>query len=412
MEAKRLHAAALLLAAVCGSALGNPRTDAAARLQKAEQLRADQESHQQEATRTLQDAQAQGARLADQRVKATIALRVTEDSVVEASLRLQHAQTAQDQAETALKQRAAAFSALVPLMLRMSRYPAETVLAIPVPPDDALEGLLVTRGIAASLNREAASLRAAEQQAAQLQAQTGREAATLAARRRVQQAQAASLDRDVAAAQAKISEAEREGQEASLRVAALAAQAQTLRDAIAAMDAARAKAAAAAAQDAARADKHKQTSAAQVARATEAALSRPSLKQGMGRMVAPVAGSIVRRFGADEAGEPATGITYGVAPSAFVASPCAGRIGFAAPFRSYGKLVIIECAGGYDWVLAGLEKIAAHPGSAVQAGEPIGQMPDFNPGNTGATGSKPGLYVELRSHGEPVDPMPFLNAKS
>ncbi len=73
--------------------------------------------------------------------------------------------------------------------------------------------------------------------------------------------------------------------------------------------------------------------------------------------------------------------------------------------------MIIECAGGYDWVLAGLEKIVAHPGSLVQAGEPIGQMPDFNPGTTGAPGSKPGLYVELRSHGEPVDPTPFLNAK-
>jgi septal ring factor EnvC (AmiA/AmiB activator) len=412
MEATRLHLAAALFAASVGVAFGSPRTDAASRLQKAEQQRLTQETQLQAAARALQDAQAEGTRLADQRVRATAALRTTEDSVVDAALRLQRAQTAQGDAEAALKQRAAAFSALVPMMLRMSRYPAETVLAIPVPPDEALEGLLVTRGIAASLNREAASLRAAEQYAVALQAQTSREAATLAARRRVQQAQAASLDRDVAAAQAKISDAEREGQAAAQRVAALAAQAQTLRDAIAAMDTARASAAARAAQDAKRADNHRQPGAASVARATEAALTRPSLKQGMGRMVAPVAGSIVRRFGADEAGEPATGITYGVAPSAFVASPCAGRVGFAAPFRSYGKLVIIECAGGYDWVLAGLEKIVAHPGSAVRAGEPIGEMPDLNPGNTGATGSRPGLYVELRSHGEPIDPTPFLNAKS
>ncbi len=401
-----------MLAAFCSAAFGNPRSDVALRLQKAEDARAARQAHQEDVARALQDAQAQAARLADQRVKAAAALRGLEAGVVDAAERVHRAQTAQAQSEVALKQRAAAFTALVPLMLRMSRYPAETVLAIPAPPDQAILGLLLTRGIAASLNREAASLREAEQHAAQLQAATTREAADLAARRLVQQQQAASLDRDVAMAQARISAAESEGQAVAQQVAALAARAQSLRDAIAAMDAARAKAAATAAQEAARAEKRQQTGAAQTARATEAALARPSANQATGRMVAPVTGKVVRLFGAPESDGAATGITYGAAPSAFVASPCAGRIGFAAPFRSYGKLVIVECASGYDWVLAGLEKIAAHPGSAVRAGEPIGQMPDFNPLTTSATGSRPGLYVELRSHGEPVDPMPFLNAKS
>ncbi len=402
---------AFLLSAACGPCLGNPRTDAAQRLQQAEKRRAEQQARQHDIALALQDAQSRAARLAEQRVKATAALRATEDGVVDAAERLQRAQTAQNEAEEALKQRAAAFSALVPLMLRMSRYPAETVLAIPAPRDQAVEGLLLARGIAASLNREAASLRAAEQRALQLQAETSREAASLAARRRAQAAEGAALDKDVAAAQERLSAAEREGQEAAQRAAALAAQAQTLRDAIAAMDSARAKAAAKAAHDATQADRQKQPAAAETALATQVALSRPSVSTAAGQMVAPVAGRVVRRFGAPEADGPATGITYGVAPSAFVASPCAGRVGFAAPFRSYGKLVIVECAAGYDWVLAGLEKITARPGTALRAGEPIGQMPDFNPGNTGATGSRPGLYVELRAHGEPVDPMPFLNAK-
>jgi septal ring factor EnvC (AmiA/AmiB activator) len=359
----------------------------------------------------MQDAQSQATRLAEQRVKATAALRVTEDGVTDAADRLQQAQAAQAQAEAALKQRAAAFSALVPLMLRMSRYPAETVLAIPAPRDQAVEGLLLTRGIAASLNREAAALREAEQRAARLQSETAHEAALLASRRQAQAAEAAALDKDIAAAQERLSVSEYEGQAAAQRVAAFAAEAQTLRDAIAAMDSARATAAAKAARDATRADKQSQPEEAQTARATEAALARPPASQASARMVAPVSGRVVRHFGAPDADGPATGITYGVAPSAFVASPCAGRVGFAAPFRSYGKLVIVECAAGYDWVLAGLEKISARPGSALRAGEPIGQMPDFNPGTTSVVGSRPGLYVELRSHGEPVDPLPFLNAK-
>jgi len=409
MEAKRLLMVVAVFAA-CSPCAGTPRNDAAQRLKQAEKHRAEQEASQQAFALTAQDAQAQAARLADARVKATTALRATEDSVVDAADRLQHAQAAQIQAEQALKQRAAAFSALVPLMLRMSRYPAETVLAIPAPRDEAVEGLLLTRGIAASLNREAASLHDAEQHAAHLQAETTRQAALLAARRQAQAAEAAALDKDVAAAQERLSVAEYEGQAAAQRAASFAAQAQTLRDAIAAMDSARAKAAAQAARDAAQADKHARPEEARTALATEAALSRPPAQAG-GRMVAPVSGPVVRHFGAPDADGPATGITYRVAPSAFVASPCAGRVGFAAPFRSYGKLVIVECAAGYDWVLAGLEKISARPGSALRAGEPIGQMPDFNPGTTSATGSRPGLYVELRSHGEPVDPMPFLNAK-
>jgi septal ring factor EnvC (AmiA/AmiB activator) len=201
------------------------------------------------------------------------------------------------------------------------------------------------------------------------------------------------------------------GEQAAQRAAALAGQAQTLRDAIAAMDSARAKEAAKAAQDEATAARHQQPEAAKAALATQAALTRPRIGQSGGGMVSPVAGRVVKYFGAPDADGPTTGITYGVAPGAFVASPCSGSVGFAAPFRSYGKLIIVECAGGYDWVLAGLEQITAHPGSTVRAGEPIGRMPDFSPGNTGVSGSRPGLYVELRSHGEPVDPMPFLNAK-
>ena len=410
MEAKRL----LMVVAVSAASspcTGTPRNDAAARLQQVETRRAEQQAHQQAIALSVQTAQDAASRLAEQRVKATAALRATEDSVIDAADRLRQAQAAQTQAEDALKQRAAAFSALVPLMLRMSRYPAETVLAIPTPRDQAVEGLLLTRGIAASLNREAASLRAAEQRAALLQSATAHEAALLAERRQAQAAEAAALDKDIAAAQERLSVSAYEGQAAAQRVAALAAEAQTLRDAIATMDSARAKAAAKAARDAAEADKHAQPEEAQTARATEAALARPPAGQTSAHMVAPVSGRVVRHFGAPDADGPATGITYGAAPSAFVASPCAGRVGFAAPFRSYGKLVIVECAAGYDWVLAGLEKISARPGSALRAGEPIGQMPDFNPGNTSAVGSRPGLYVELRSHGEPVDPLPFLNTK-
>jgi septal ring factor EnvC (AmiA/AmiB activator) len=117
--------------------------------------------------------------------------------------------------------------------------------------------------------------------------------------------------------------------------------------------------------------------------------------------VAPVAGPIARRFGAPAEDGPAAGITYDAAAGAYVAGPCGGRVAFAAPFRSYGHLLIVECGGGYDLVLAGLGAIFVSPGQRIGAGEPVGRMPAEGGGTAR-------LYVELRAGGQPVDPAPYL----
>lgn len=118
-------------------------------------------------------------------------------------------------------------------------------------------------------------------------------------------------------------------------------------------------------------------------------------------MVAPLAAPVVQGFGAAGLGGPATGITYAPAPDASVSSPCDGRVAFAQPFRSYGKLVIVECRDGIDWVLAGFGRIDTAAGRAVKAGETLGRLP----GDTKAS-----LYVEVRKNGAAVDPAPFLKA--
>ncbi len=382
------------------AAASPPREEAARRLALAEQQRANREHDRQTAARALAQAQTQAAAIAEQRVQQAAALRSLDQNVAAAAQRLHAAETAQAAAEMALQQRAAAFSALVPLMLRMSRYPAETVLAIPAPPDQALEGLLVAGGIAATLNAQAAGLRAQAAEAAKQRAATTQQAHLLALQQAQQAAAAAALETALALAQVKISAAEAEGQKAAEAVATLGTQAATLRDAIAAMDAARAAAEAKAARDAAEAEKHRQTTAAGLAHARQAALSRPPASQAIGRLASPVAGAVLRAFGAPAPDGTTTGLTIGTAPGAFVSSPCVGRVAFAAPFRSYGQLIILECGGGYDVVLAGLGHMAAAPGRTVRRGEPLGRMPD--------SGGRPALYVELRAHGQPIDPTPFL----
>lgn len=399
----RLAIAILALSLAADRAASSPRDEAARRLATAERQRAEQSAASAAATRALDAARARAVQLADQRAQAAAELRTVETGVIAATARLAAATAARDTADAALTRAQADFAALLPLMIRLRAYPAETVLAVPATPSRALEGLLITRGLATELNREAAELRARQDQAARLRAATSHEQAVLDGQRAEQTARAATLERDVAEANGRVDEAETAARDAAGAIAATAARAKTLRDALTAMDAAQTRAVAQAARQAAQAERRGQTALADKAKAKHAALARPmdpAPSVAAGGLVPPAAGVVVRPFGAPDEDGPSTGLTLGTAPEAFVSSPCAGRVGFAAPFRSYGRLVIVECGAGRDVVLAGLGRIDAAPGHAVRPGEPIGRMP--------ATPSRPGLYVELRAGGQPIDPAPFL----
>ena len=132
-------------------------------------------------------------------------------------------------------------------------------------------------------------------------------------------------------------------------------------------------------------------------------LSGPRMRLKAGRFITPVTGPVLRSFGTPAEGGPATGVTFAAASGTPVVSPCAGRVAFAAPFRSYGRLVIVACGGGGDVVLAGLGRLYAAPGRAVRPGETLGRMPGGP--------ARPSLYVELRVGAQAVDPLPFLRAK-
>ncbi|MBR0678643.1 peptidoglycan DD-metalloendopeptidase family protein, partial [Roseomonas alkaliterrae] len=116
-----------------------------------------------------------------------------------------------------------------------------------------------------------------------------------------------------------------------------------------------------------------------------------------------VAGRVLRGYGEQAEGVPARGQTLVAAAGARVVSPCAGRAVFSGPFRSYGLLLIVECADGHHVVLAGLGRLDATSGARLLAGEPVGVV---GPGE----GGRGRLYLELRRDGQAVDPAPWLAA--
>jgi septal ring factor EnvC (AmiA/AmiB activator) len=114
----------------------------------------------------------------------------------------------------------------------------------------------------------------------------------------------------------------------------------------------------------------------------------------------PVAGRLVTGFGeVSDNGVRARGLTIAVAPSALVTAPAAGRVVFAGPFRSFGRVAIVDHGEGWTTLIAGLGALSVRLGDDVSAGAPIGRA---------ASGEDSRITVELRRRGRPADIVALL----
>lgn len=372
-------------------------------VQEAERNRAALLQAQRAAQAKAAAAQAEEKQLAGQRVVAATALRDLETASAAAADRVADLAKRRAEAQAELTKRAAEMAPFLPVIQRLALYPAETLLAVPMPPERAVRGILVLGGLTRQLEADAASLRDEQAKLASLSEELNQALPELAARQAAQAKQAAALDVQIDAARSVRRAAEGEASDSAKRAAAEAARADSLRTAIAKIEAEQAAAAAKLAAEARQAATAK--AKAEVATRQEAA-ARPT--GPMSTLVAPVAGTVVRNFGDAVDGGTSSGVSYQVPPSARVVSPCGGRVVFAAPFRSFGLLVIVDCGSGWHVVLSGFDRLDASLGEAVQAGEPIGAMPGWDPLTLLR---RPSLMLELRRNGQPVNPAPFLRAK-
>jgi septal ring factor EnvC (AmiA/AmiB activator) len=124
----------------------------------------------------------------------------------------------------------------------------------------------------------------------------------------------------------------------------------------------------------------------------------------------PVNGVKLKGFGASDGnGGTEKGISIATRAVAQVTAPADGWVVYAGPFRSYGKLLILNVGGGYHILLAGMDRISVDLGQFVLAGEPVAVMgngPQI--ASILAAGSRqPVLYIEFRKDGTPVDPGPW-----
>lgn len=385
----------LLIAAAPPSGLDDARRQA----EQAEAARAAALAAHQAAAARAAEAAAAADMLSTERVKAAGRLRAAEAATLESAERMAALARAQSEAETRLAARSAAIAPLLPLAERLSLYPAETLLAVPASPEDAVRGLIVMRGIARRLEAEGAALRREQVALAAARAATAAEASRLAQAEAAQQEAAQELDRQLAAADLGRRAAEDESAATERRATEFAERADSLRALMARLEAERAAAEARARAEAARAEKERRR------HAKPPAPEEASVPASHNPLLVPVTGTLVRGWGQPTEAGPAAGLTYRAAPKARVVAPCDGRVAFAAPFRSYGKLLILDCGAGTDAVLSGFDRLDVHPGQSLRRGQPVGVMPGWDPASQG---DRPTLYVELRRRGEPVNPAPLM----
>lgn len=366
-------------------------------------------AHAQATTPDVQAARARATaaredekRLAQAQAAALARLRTAEAATDAAVSRIRELAERRQAQATRLARRANDIVPFLPQLLHLANAPGTTLLAAamlpePASPEQAQRGAALLGMVALRIAQDAEAARGEQAELDALQAQIDAELPQLAAAQRAQANAAASLDQQIAATRQTRRAAEQEAEAAAREAAAEAARAETLRAAIARLEA----------QQAAR---DKREAALVAARDRQASLAKPGLTKpaapaGSNRLTAPVTGQVVRHFGDPTDAGAATGIAYQAAPSARVVAPCAGRVVYAGPFRSYGKLLILDCGRGYHVVLSGFERLDAQVGQSITAGSPVGVMPGWDPR---AAAGRPSLSVELRHAGEPINPLPFL----
>ncbi len=424
----RLRAAALALA-IALPGIATAQTEAETPLGRLEAERARSEEALREArTRAgvsadterrlageAADLQADRAKLAAALVEAAARHRETEEKVAASEDRIaEYRRRAQDVAQS-LETRRGALTEVLAALQRMNRRDGPAIL---IRADDILAAVraslvlgTVLPGLKQDVETVAADLAALVRLRADTaaeQAALGRERDSLAVETRRLAILGAYRRQQLAAVETDLG-AERD------RAAAFGREAESLQDLVARLeqeiDAARRGT-----EDARRAREAEiRTVRDRIAAATlgEAPRLAPRLPfaQARGSVARPVSGPVRREFGAgDGQGGTARGILIAAPSGAVVTAPADGWVAYAGPFRTYGRLLIINAGGGYYLLLAGLGRIGVDVGQFVLSGEPVGQMGgtvSASAASGDVEAGETGLYVEFRKDGGPIDPSPW-----
>ena len=364
---------------------------------EAQALAADVARLQQEliaAARTAQDSEEEMSQL-----EATLAVLEEEAVAAEAELTARHGQLA----------------AILGALQRLALQPPEAMLLGPATPLDTVRGATLLKVALPAVEGRARALKAELESLRQLKSEIDNRRQQLAGATTRLDTERQRLSALVEEKRALQQQTESERLELESRVAALGAQAADLKELMAQISLAPppvpgTKPAVPGAPESAVPELPPESAAPPVAEpAALLRLDRPPeirpFPTSQASLTTPARGAVVVRYGqAGEASQSSKGISIATRPEAQVVAPFDGQVMFRGPFRGYGEILILEHAGGYHTLLAGLGRTDAIVGQWLLAGEPVGIMGP-------AAGGNPELYLELRRDGQPINPLPWLDIR-
>ena len=134
----------------------------------------------------------------------------------------------------------------------------------------------------------------------------------------------------------------------------------------------------------------------------------PPSSGGPSQLMWPASGPITSPFGMRRnpfGGAPDfhPGLDIGISTGTTVVAAASGTVIMAQWYGGYGNYILIDHGGGISTGYGHLSSMYVSAGQQVQRGQAIAAS-----GSTGAS-TGPHLHFEVRRHGKPVDPSPFLH---
>ncbi len=332
-------------------------------------------------------------------------IRTTEQEITAIENRLDLLESAERGINGSLESRREVIAQVLAALQRVGRNPPPALI---VRPEDALQSVRTAillgavipelRGEAEALAADLADLVRVRREAAAERAKRAADLANLSEQR-------TRMSLLIKERRKRLGEVETELESARRRAMQLALQADNLKDLIARLESsldARARAA--------RAGEMKTNPNLTAFKDPGRLTPGVAFASAKGMLPLPVNGTRTRKFGTrDRLGSTDKGVSIATRPGAQVTAPCDGWVVYAAPYRSYGQLLILNAGGGYHVLLAGMDRISVDLGQFVLTGEPVGVMGSGKQNEKGfrTSASQPVLYVEFRKDGLPVDPSPW-----
>jgi septal ring factor EnvC (AmiA/AmiB activator) len=424
--ARRVCGSAALLAAALAcapvraeppapTAKSDPRAEKEMQLRGVEDTLKASEQQRRQIEADVEAIRLDRARLNAALIETTAKVQDTESQRAAASARLAELNAGADALSASLDDRRSVISDVLAVLQRMGRNPPPAILVRPGDMVEAVRAAMMLGATISDLKGEADALASDLDKLTALRSAIASQRDDLA-----RSAETLALDKTrltdlIGARQQSLSVAESALGAERKRAAELAGQAANLKDLIAGMErevgAAKAGADAAAAAD--RAAAADVASRAAASRGADPARLTPAIAfaDAKGQLSMPVAGAVLKTFGApDSYGGAEKGVSIATPAAATVSSPIDGWVVYSGPYRTYGQLLILNAGGGYYMVLAGMDRIDVSVGQFVLAGEPVAVMGDGSARTAAAAAigaAQPVLYIEVRKNETAIDPGPW-----